>query len=124
MLSSWAEQYVSDVHTGPAVLDQDPAKLTPATFRELADELESYRFAETFPGDELAQLRWALFEERRRVVGTLIKKVIVARTPDGKDRTIMPSLALDVPLPSTSLISGDQAVESQARDDSDIALVA
>ena len=54
----------------------------------------------------MAQLGWAILEEKRRFVRTLISQVIVSRDKDGR-RKIKPVLALDMPVKKKSLAYGD-----------------
>ena len=114
-MAAWAQRYLSDIAAGVKVLDADLLTLTAQQRANLAAELQADRFEDKFPGDELAQLQWAVFEEKRRTVRTLISRIIVGKTPDGK-RKITPILALDMPLESSLdfavLISGDQSLDA------------
>lgn len=97
-LSEWAARYLSEIGEGIKILDVKPEEMTLKERNALAVELEAWRFAEKFPGDELAQLRWAILEEKRRTVRTLISRVIVSKTDGPQKRKITPVLALDIPL--------------------------
>jgi hypothetical protein len=96
-LTDWANQYLSDINEAIQILDLDVETLPTDQQQALAVELEAWKYSEKFPDDDLAQLRWAILEEKRRVVRTLISKVIIARLPD-RQRKITPILALDMPL--------------------------
>lgn len=112
-LSAWAREYLTNVGAGIAALEVDPAKLSDAERQALAVNLDAERFLERFSGDEMAALLWAMLEERRRVVRTLISKVIVGKGEGGKGRKISPVLALD--LPAESSIPNDQSLEYMER---------
>ncbi|MCQ3980174.1 MAG: hypothetical protein DPW09_42710 [Anaerolineae bacterium] len=73
-----------------------PEALTSEEFQALANELEAWRFNEKFPGDALAQLRWTILEEKRRVVRTLISRIIISKVEGSEKRKIMPILALEL----------------------------
>ncbi len=96
-LSEWAAQYLSEIGEGIKTLDVNPEILTPEERQALVTELEAWRFTEKFPGDEIAQLKWAILEEKRRTVRTLISRVIVSKVEGPKKRKITPILALDIP---------------------------
>jgi site-specific DNA recombinase len=107
-LSVWARDYLANIHAGIEALGVDPAKLSEAQREALSAKLEAGRFLEKFGGDALAALRWAMLEERRRVVRTLIGKVEVAR--NGKERIIRPILALEMPADGDDFSAyGDQS---------------
>ncbi len=108
-LSSWAARYLSEVKAAIEVLEVDPETLTAEQRQALADELEGWRFEEKFPGDQLAQLRWAILEEKRRVVRTLIKRIIVSKVDGPKKRKVTPILALDIENGLEFLTHGDQS---------------
>ena len=110
-LNIWANQYLSEIHAGIQALDLDVEQLAPHQREALALELESCRFADKFPGDERAQLGWALLQERRRVVRTLIDHVVIERIDGPEKRKITPVLTLDLPPEFSSLASGDQSLE-------------
>lgn len=100
-LSAWAEQYLSDIRGGVEELDTDPEKLSVEDREAWYTEIEAWRFEEKYPGDKLAQLKWAILEEKRRVVRTLISRVEVSK--EGKVRKIDPVLSLEVPVKSSTL---------------------
>lgn len=107
-LSDWAARYLSEFRTGIESLDVDPNTMTDEERRELSNELEAWQFVERFPGDDLAQLRWAIFEEKRRTVRALVKRVIVSRAEGPEKRKIVVVLDLDVPS-EESMAYGDQS---------------
>ncbi|MBX3053142.1 MAG: recombinase family protein [Caldilineaceae bacterium] len=112
VLTNWADQYLSNIQKGIAALEVDVETLDTTSFNALYTELSASRFSEKFPGDRKGQLKWAILEEKRKTVRTLIDKVIVGRGKDGHGRTIVPICALDLPLDLVnSLDSGDQSLE-------------
>lgn len=108
VLGEWAEQYLSEVGEGIRALDAKLERLAPEEYQALIVELEAWRFAERFPDDELAQLRWAMLEEKRRTVRMLVDRVIVSRTGGPEKRKITVVLNLTVP---ESSVSGHQSPE-------------
>lgn len=96
-LSEWAAGYLSEIGEGIKALNVKPEELTPEEFQALANELEAWRFNEKFPGDSLAQLRWTILEEKRRVVRTLISRIIISKVEGSEKRKITPILALELP---------------------------
>lgn len=120
-LGVWVAQYLSDIGAGVRLLNVKPETLTGEQRSALAAELDAARFSEKFPDDTLARLRWAILEEKRRVVRTLISRVVVERQMDGK-RKITPILAFDIPVQAGAegafLASGYQSPDYQAPEDS------
>jgi len=106
-LSEWAEQYLGDIYAGLSVLEVDVEQLLAGEFEELYAELQGWRFIEKFPESRVEQLKWAVLEEKRRVVRTLIDRVIVGRGENGEGRKITPILALDIPYEKSSFLKSD-----------------
>jgi len=112
VLTNWADQYLSNIQKGIAALEVDVEKLDTTSFDALHAELSASRFLDKFPGDRTEQLKWAILEEKRKTVRTLIDKVIVGKSADGRGRTITPICALDLPLDlMRSSDSGYQSLE-------------
>lgn len=112
VISNWSNQYLSEINTGIQALDVDLKTLTASQRQAIAIELEAWQFAEKFPGDELAQLRRAILEAKRRVVRALISRVIVGKGENGTGRKITPVLTFDIPATATdSLAYGDQSLD-------------
>ncbi len=111
-LSEWVSEYLEQIRAGIGALDADLATLSEGERNVLFSELEAWRFADKFPDDTAAQLKWAILEEKRRVVRTVIDRVIVGRHESGKGRKITPILAIELPSANTSfLASGHQSLE-------------
>jgi hypothetical protein len=110
-LSEWAKQYLTEIHDGLECLDIDPETLDNTERQALFNQLEAGRFKGKFPDSELAQLRWAILEEKRRAVRTIVKRVIVGKGENGQKRKIVPILNFQLELPSEaqSLVSGHQS---------------
>ena len=54
---------------------------------------------------------WAILQEKRRVVRTLIDRVIIERVDGLQKRKITPIFALELPADVVSLASGHQSIE-------------
>jgi len=123
-LSDWASRYLSDVHAGMEALDVELETLTKVQQQELATELGAWRFEKRFPDSKLAQLRWAILEEKRRTVRTLIRRVTVGKGNNGKKRKIRPLLTLEVELPHElqSLAYGDQSPDYKVSQDDEMVI--
>ena len=104
----YVTRYLDGLSVGLDVLDVELDTVTDEQLVPLTQEFEAWRFAEKFPGDVRKQAAWAILEEKRRIVRTLISKVIIERTVDG-GRLITPVLSIGVPV--ESLASGDQSLE-------------
>ncbi len=102
-MSNWAAKYLADIGAGIQALDVDLTTATEEYKQTLFVELDAARFEARYPNDAAAQLRWAVIEEKRRIIRTLVSKVIIARTPEG--RSIDPVLAMDIPV----LVADDQS---------------
>ena len=109
-LKDWAETYLADIHRGIKVLETDGADLDGETWEQLYRGLEAIRFESKFDGDRQAALRWAIFEERRRIVRTLISRVLVVKGPNG-EKMIVPQLVLEIPRDFASLVYDHQSLE-------------
>ena len=90
-------------------MDVDLDSLNESQQDTLYTQMDAWRFEDKFPQDKLAQLKWAILEEKRRIVRLLISRVIVGKSENPK-RTINPILALDLSLDSDSLDYGDQSL--------------
>jgi len=111
-LTEWAEQYLGDIRAGLAALDVDAYSLSEGEFEDMFTQFQAWRFCDKFPNDRQEQLKWAILEEKRRVVRTLIDRVILSSGENGQGRKITPILALDIGSSSDeSLASGHQSLE-------------
>ena len=108
-LKTWVEQYLGEIHRGAVVLDVDPKMLTEENRQALYEGLEAARFEEKYEGDQEAALKWAILEEKRRVVRTLINKVLVVKGKD-KEKLVIPMLAFDIPREFASLVYDHQSL--------------
>lgn len=108
-LKEWVTNYLADVHKGIIVLDTDPSQLTEENRARLYDGLEATRFETKFDGDKEQALRWAIFEEKRRIVRTLVSKVTVVKG-EGKKKLIIPELAFEIPRDFASLVYDHQSM--------------
>ncbi|MCL4559904.1 MAG: recombinase family protein [Chloroflexi bacterium] len=109
-LKAWAEKYLRNIETGLEVLETDPATLTPDEQEVRYQALDAARFAEKFPGDSLAALRWAILEEKRRTIRNLVDQVLVVKGKDGK-KLIIPQLGFRIPADFASLVYEDQSLD-------------
>ncbi|RPI31690.1 MAG: recombinase family protein, partial [Chloroflexota bacterium] len=108
-LKAWADKYLKEIEAGLAVLEIDPQDLGEAEREKLYEGLEAARFLEKYEGDTIKALRWAIFEEKRRVVKTLIRQVLVVKGKSG-EKIIVPQLVLEIPLEYVSLVYDDQSL--------------
>ena len=97
VLQKWIADYLQAVGAGLAVLDTPAQGLAEEAREVLFITLEAGQFLQRFDGDRLAALNWALLEERRRIVKTLIRRVIVSGRK-GEARVITPVFVFDLPL--------------------------
>lgn len=97
LLSDWVARYLSGLRDGIEALDVNPDNLAAEERQALAEELDASQYAGRFPGDEMAQLRWAIFEEKRRTVRMLVKRVIVSRVEGPGKRKVTVVLSLELP---------------------------
>ena len=58
-------------------------------FFELYQTLGAHRFEEKYNGDKIASLKWAILEEKRKIVRTLISKVLVIKEENGEKRILL-----------------------------------
>jgi site-specific DNA recombinase len=107
-LKTWVEQYLGEIHRGAVVLDTDPKMLTEENRQALYEGLEAARFEEKYEGDKAAALKWAILEEKRRVVRTLISKVLVVKK--GKEKLVIPQLVFEIPRDFASLVYDHQSL--------------
>ena len=110
LLSEWAQRYLENIREGIKALDVEVDDLGEDDFKAMFQEFEAWRFAHKFRKSELAQLKWAILEEKRRIVRTIVKRVIVGRGKKGKKRKYDIELALDIPM-AEFLGSSDQSLE-------------
>ncbi len=111
-LAAWARDYLTDLQAGIVLLDSDPASLNEEDWNKTWVKLEAEQYLEKYSGDKMAAMGWAMLMEKRRVVRTLIIKVVVGKKSDGsKGRDISPELAFPVLAEYGSLASGDQSPE-------------
>jgi site-specific DNA recombinase len=111
-LVDWAGEFLKDIMSGIQILEQDVAEFGPEEREALYSQLEAWRFAESSPNDKRVQLEKAILEEKRRIVRTVISRVIVGKDPSGKGRIITPEMALDVPYDHVvSTAHGHQSLE-------------
>lgn len=116
-LKRWAETYLSEVSAGVEVLSKTAAELNETERERLYDELDAARFEAKYEGDQLKALDWAMLEERRRVVRTLISSVLVVGK--GKEKRVIPQLVLEVPRDFVYLASVHQSAEYRIPTDED-----
>ncbi|MEM7133403.1 MAG: recombinase family protein [Chloroflexota bacterium] len=110
ILSEWADQYLQDIDSGLDALEVNVENLSSGVFEQFYSKLQAWQFKDKYPESQIDQLKWAILNEKRRVVRTLIDRVIVTKTVEG--RQITPILALDIPNASDeSLIYGYQSPE-------------
>jgi len=109
-LKDWADQYLSDIRRGLDILNSDVGKLSQREQDSLFESLAAMRFMEKSDGDRLAALRWAILEEKRRTVRTLVREVLVVKGKNG-EKVIVPKLALEIPRECASLAYDDQSLE-------------
>lgn len=96
-LANWTGDFLRHISAGMDALEIDVGKLDSEQLRAFHREFEAWQYADKFPGDLVAQLRWAILEEKRRVVKTLVEKVVVGRIEGQRGRTIDVVFALDIP---------------------------
>jgi len=122
-LTRWAQRYLSEIGAGIELLETDPETLAMRERNTLYAELEAWRFDAQFPNDQMAQLKKAIFEEKRRLVRNLISKVVISKDPE-LGRKITPILALEVPLEDVDTLGYDhqslEYIESAGRRKADV----
>jgi site-specific DNA recombinase len=109
-LKQWAAGYLKDIERGIDTLQTDPRDLSEADRAKLYDALEARRFEEKFEGDRLAALRWAILEEKRRMVRALIDHILVVKG-ENNEKLIIPKLVLEIPAEFASLYYDHQSLD-------------
>lgn len=118
VLKQWAAEYLEDIGQGLALLDTPPSELNEETREHLFVELGADQFLEKFGDDREKAFAWAHLEKRRKVVSTLVRKVVVSLDKDG-ERHIAPEVVVNVPIPRSEILSyGYKSLEhvQQSRD--------
>lgn len=108
-LKKWAADYLQNVERGLQALDTPPEALNERETNILYDRLGAVRYETKFDGDKLAALRWAILEEKRRIVRTLLSGVLVVKGK-ANEKLVIPQLALDIPRDFSSLVYDDQSL--------------
>ena len=108
-LKQWADQYLQDVEKGLAILETPIEKMKEKDRLKIYDGLGASRFESKYEGDKFKALQWAILEEKRRIVRTLISSVLVVKTPENP-KLIIPQLALEVPKSFASLVYDYQSL--------------
>jgi hypothetical protein len=108
-LKDWANQYLSDLANGLRILETDIELLSEVEMENLYIGLGANRFEEKYEGDQLAALKWAILEERRRTVRMIVDKVLVVKNNDGSKR-IVPQLSFELPAELSSLVYDYQSL--------------
>ncbi len=108
-LKDWANQYLSNLANGLNLLETAIEEISEDEFFEIYQTLGAHRFEEKYNGDKIASLKWAILEEKRKIVRTLISKVLVIKEESGEKR-IVPILAFETPEGFTSLVYDYQSL--------------
>lgn len=107
-LRAWAEEFLGDLRRGLALLDTPAERLwrelDPERLEAVWRELEADRYLDRFDGDRERAFAWAHLEARRRLVRTLVRRVVVRRLPDGS-KAIEPEIIVDLPLSRDAILS-------------------
>ncbi|HSG43981.1 MAG TPA: hypothetical protein VLA72_12570 [Anaerolineales bacterium] len=116
-LRDWVDKYLSYVADGLKVFENDISEMDEQERACLYQTFDAARFDKKFKGDKMAALRWAILEEKRRIVRMLIDQVFLKKDENG-EKKIIPQLAFDVPIEFASLVYDDQSLAyiEQARD--------
>ena len=96
-LTTWTGDFLREVHAGIDALEIDVARLNDQQLAAFHAEFEASHYADKFSGGQAAQLRWAILEEKRRIVKALVEKVVVGRVAGQRERSIEVVFALEVP---------------------------
>lgn len=104
VLKEWAAEYLEDIGQGLALLDTPPSEIPEETREQLFVELGADQFLEKFKNDREKAFAWTHLEKRRKVVSTLVRKVVVHLDKDGK-RRIEPKIVVDVPIPHREILA-------------------
>ena len=111
VLKQWAAEYLEDIGQGLALLDTPPSELSEETREHLFIELGADQFLDKFGNDREKAFVWAHLEKRRKLVSTLVRKVVVSLDKNG-ERRIEPEVVVDVPIPRREILSyGYQSLE-------------
>ncbi len=111
VLKQWAAEYLDDIGQGLALLDTPSSELSEETREDLFGELGTDQFLEKFGDDRERAFAWAHLEKRRKLVSTLVRKVVVRRGK-GKERLIEPEVVVEIPIARSEILSyGDQSLE-------------
>ena len=78
-LKEWAAEYLGDISEGLALLDTPPSEIPEKTREDLFVEMGAEQFLEKFKGDREKAFSWAHLEKRRKVVSTLLRKIVISR---------------------------------------------
>jgi site-specific DNA recombinase len=108
-LKAWAETYLIDVGHALRLLETDVTTLSDKVQDKLYEKLEANRFESKYEGDKQAALKWAIFEEKRRVIKTIVSSVLVVKGSKG-EKLIIPQLVLEIPLEFASLVYDSQSL--------------
>jgi len=108
-LKNWTDQYLQDIEKGLKVLDTPIQELSEIEKSNLYNGLGATKFESKYEGDKSKALAWAILEEKRRIVKTLISGVLVVKTPEDPKK-IIPQLALEVPKSFASLVYDHQSL--------------
>jgi hypothetical protein len=116
-LKDWANQYLTNLANGLRVLEIDVKELREDEYINLYQALGANRFEEKYNGDNLAALKWAILEEKRKTVRMLVSKVLIVKDENG-GKKIIPQLAFELPEEFASLVYDYQSLAyiEQARE--------
>ena len=108
-LKEWTASYLRNIEKGIDVLNTPPGHLPEDIRGVLYDSLGAALFEEKFNGDQNRALEWAILEEKRRIVRTLLSRVLVVKGKNG-EKLVIPQLALEIPPEFASLVYDDQSL--------------
>jgi len=110
-LKKWADDYLAEISRGLAFLDQDAGDLDPESRDRFFAELQADQYLDKYHGDRDKAFRWAHLERRRKLVGLLVKKVVV-RVGQNRTRIIAPEVVVRIPISEAEILSyGHQSLE-------------
>ena len=111
MESGFRQEVLNVIGRGLALLDTDPNKLMDETVDRLFEEIGADQCLEKFDSDRRKAFAWAHLEERRKIVSTLVRHVLV-RKGKGRERIIEPVVVVELPITKREILSyGDQSLE-------------
>ena len=111
-LAQQAQQFVEQIQAGLSALEKNANELAPQQFNVLFEELQAWRFADKFPNDKPAQLNWAILEEKRRILRTLVQKIVIGKHVGNNERWIESHLTFKMPVPTEDFLdSSDQSLD-------------